>query len=127
MLYEYIHRSAGGISCLAYDLNLFVCFQIYGKALRREAITRLREHVGGDRGRTSLVEPQHCCALQDVIVNQAAKIHEQLAGGSLQALRLKTAPDNQNAALVRLDVDNVRVEATDGGHTLSTYSYLYPT
>ena len=36
-------------------------------------------------------------------------------GRNLQALRFKPAPDNQNAAMVRLDVDNVRVEATDGG------------
>ena len=86
--------------------------QIYGKTLRREAIAKLRENATGNRGRTPLVEPQQCCALRDVIVNQAAKIHEQLEGGSLQALRSKIAADNQNAAMVRLDVENVRAGLT---------------
>lgn len=82
--------------------------QIYGKTSRRQAVEKLRaETLNGVH--TSLDQPQeHGCALRDVMVNQAVKIHGQLVVGSLQSSRRNIAPDCHNASLVRLDVEEVR-------------------
>lgn len=82
--------------------------KVYGNTSRRQAIARLREN-SADRGPASppVVEPQRCCALGDIMVNQAVEIHEKHKQGTLQASRPKIASDSHNVSLIKLDVEKV--------------------
>ncbi len=55
-------------------------------------------------------QPQKCCALTDIMVNQAVEIHEQ---DSLFASRSKIASDDHNVSLIKLDVEEVSAKAMD--------------
>lgn len=50
-------------------------------------------------------QPQKCCALTDIMVNQAVEIHEQQ--DSLYASRSKIASDDHNVSRIKLDVEEV--------------------
>ncbi|CAM9609803.1 unnamed protein product, partial [Pylaiella littoralis] len=82
--------------------------KVYGNTSRRQAIARLREN-SADRGPASppVVEPQRCCALGDILVNQAVEIHEKHKQGTLQASRPKIASDSHNVSLIKLDVEKI--------------------
>lgn len=83
--------------------------QIYGKTSRRQAVEKLRAETleGGPLAQTSGTHV-HNCALRDVMVNEAAKIHGQLVVGSLQASRRKIAPNYRNESVMQLDLEEVR-------------------
>lgn len=84
--------------------------KIYGKISRRQAIAKLRENTTSDpwdRGSPSVGEPENCCALTDIMVNQAVEMHKQRRLGGLHASRFKIASDTHNVSLIKLDVEKV--------------------
>lgn len=83
--------------------------KIYGKTGRRQAIVKLRENTTCDRDRASPLEPEpgNCCALADIMVNQAVEMHEQHKLGGLHAPRSNIASDAHNVSLIKLDVEKV--------------------
>lgn len=103
--------------------------QIYGKTSRRRAIAKLRQ-ASDLNGASSAVPDggngQPCCALRDIMVNQAAEIHDQQHTlGALQSTAPKIASDTHNLSLIKLDVEKVSgVESVDRTQVPRTSGYI---